>query len=66
MVESTSILNLEEFLKEGDPNEFVCGMPRHKYFQITKKKALVIGVSDYSGLRENEGKENYLDLPETT
>ena len=69
MVESHSIrqhtsVTLDK-LTDGDPNEFVCGMPRHRYFSHTRKKALIVVVSDYEALRENEGKENYKDLPET-
>ena len=60
MVESTTMDILE-----GDPNEFVLGHPRRAYFNYTKMKALVIVVSDYSTLREEEGKERYLDLPST-
>ena len=52
-------------LEEGDPNELICGIPRSKYFGVTQRKALIIIASDYSGLRENEGKERYFDLPDT-
>ena len=62
MVESSNTLDM---LMEGDPNEFILGMPRHKYFFHTKKRALIVTVSDYEALRENEGKDKYLDLPET-
>ena len=60
MVESTT-----NDILEGDPNEFVFGHPRRSYFNYTKMRALVIVVSDYSALREEEGKERYLDLPST-
>ena len=50
---------------DGDPNEFILGMPRHKYFSANKLKPMIIGSSDYSALRELEGKEAYADLPET-
>lgn len=59
MVESTNNI------LEGDPNEFVCGYPKRAYFNYTRKKALVTVVSDYSKLREEEGKERYLDLEST-
>ena len=52
-------------LEKGDPNELVCGIPRCKYFGITQRKAIIVIASDYSGLRENEGKERYFDLPDT-
>ena len=41
------------------------GMPRHKYFAADKQLAMVIISSDYSELREHEGKDKYFDLPET-
>ena len=52
-------------LEGEDPNEMVCGIPRSKFFGVTQRKALIIIASDYSGLRENQGKEKYYDLPET-
>ena len=56
MVEST---------QQEDPNEFIAGMPRHRYFNYTRKRALVVTVSKYDKLREVEGKSKYSDLPET-
>ena len=64
MVEKSNSIVMSEIM-EGDPNEFIFGMPRHKYFKVSRKRALVTIVSDYSALREIEGKENYEDLPET-
>ena len=64
MVES-SVKPMIDILTDGDPNEFICGMPKSKYFGHTRKKALVIGCSDYAALREIEGKEKYGDLVET-
>ena len=58
-------MNKNLSIMDGDPNEFILGIPRHKYFTAQKLKAMIIGASDYSALREEEGKENYLDLPET-
>ena len=60
-------LSMEKKLSalEGDPNEFICGIPRSKYFGVMQRKALIIISSDYSSLRECEGKEKYFDLPET-
>ena len=52
-------------LIDGDPEELVCGIPKRKYFAHTRKKALVIAISDYSELRKQEGKERYEDLNET-
>ena len=51
---------------EGDQDELVCGIEKRKFFAHTRKKALVIAVSDYSELRE-QGKEwqKYEDLNET-
>ena len=63
MVESTSAAALD--ILNGDPNELILGMPRKRYFSYTKKKAIIVVVSDYSALREIEGKEKYNDLPET-
>ena len=51
-------------IMEGDQNEFVLGMPRSRYFKVTRRRALIAVVSEYSALREIEGKENYEDLPE--
>ena len=45
-------------LIEGDPNEEVCGHKKSKYFAHTRKKALVIAVSDYSELREEWEEKN--------
>ena len=72
MVESSSIITvrpmstMSTFEKlSGNGNEFVCGIPKSKYFNYTRKKAVVIAVSDYSELRKNPGKERYEDLNET-
>ena len=65
MVESAKPLPSVPKLAKGDPNEFICGMPKSKYFKHTRKKAIVIAVSDYSGLRSHKGKEKYEDLNET-
>ena len=60
-------LNLNKNLSmlEGDPNEYIMGMPRHQYFKPNKLQAMIIVASDYSALRENECKDKYFDLPET-
>ena len=50
---------------DGDPNELICGIPRHKYFGVATRKALIIVSSDYANLRECEDKDKYYDLPET-
>ena len=64
MVESSETpLPAVEILRDSDANDFVLGMPARKYFAHTRKRALIIGVSDYSKLREIEGKEKYDDLP---
>ena len=34
------------------------------FFQPQKRKALVIGISDYFELRQQEGKDGFIDLPE--
>ena len=34
-------------------------------FHGYEKKAIVIGISDYSELRTEEGKESFKDIPET-
>ena len=65
MVEATALAEAERLLAEEDPDEFVAGMPRRMYFGHTRKRALVITASDYSKLREVEGKEKYADLLET-
>ena len=64
MVEST-FTSLDDILISKESGEFICGLPKYKYFAQTRKKALIINVSDYEALRENEGKENFADLPET-
>ena len=40
------------------------GVPVDKFFKYTRKKAVIIGVTDYSECREKEGKEKFGDLPE--
>ena len=65
MVESKKYPPTLEKLMSGEPSDIICGMPKSTYFHHTTKKAIVIGVSDYSELRENEGKESYADLPQT-
>ena len=58
-------MNKKISLLDGDPNEIIMGMPRHTYFKPDKMQAMIIVASDYSALRENEGKEKFFDLPET-
>ena len=58
-------LNKNMSLMDGNPNEFIMGIPRGKYFAADKQLAMIIVSSDYSELREHEGKDKYFDLPET-
>lgn len=49
---------------EAEDEEFIFGMPKSAYFRVGKKKAIIIGCSEYDELRQIEGKEGFADLPE--
>ena len=44
--------------------EFVQGFPMSAFYEVHKRKALVIGISDYSDLRDLQGMDGFADLEE--
>ena len=46
-----------------EASKFICGLPKKMLFKVHKRKAIIIGCSEYANLREETGK-GYGDIDE--
>ena len=47
-----------------ESSKFICGIPKKMLFKVHKRKAIIIGCSEYDNLREITGKP-YGDIEES-